>query len=304
MIIKAFDDTHLNKIENDMMTIFLLGGNSIRGAFLNGSRMINQMKANHETGIMESLILGHAYLAAGLLISDMKGKERISIKLDTLGPIRGLLVESNSLGEVRGYLKNSQLEISPEIKSLDTAPYIGQGFLLFSRHIAEESSPFTGQVVLQYSTIAKDLAYYFLTSEQRPSAFNLSVFFGPDGIINGAGGLFLQVLPDADIKMLDELSETLENMASIGSMLAESKSSKEIITKCLGKFSPEILAHRPVVFHCGCSKERFGSFIAAMDKSDVEEILEKGPFPLETQCHNCNSNYAFSRDEIALLTGK
>ena len=50
----------------DHLHTFLMAGDTIRGAMLNGSRMVNEMRWNHELGILETLVLGHAYLGACL----------------------------------------------------------------------------------------------------------------------------------------------------------------------------------------------------------------------------------------------
>jgi molecular chaperone Hsp33 len=42
--------------------------------------MINEMRANHELGILETLVLGRAYLGAALMTGDLKGMDRLSIK--------------------------------------------------------------------------------------------------------------------------------------------------------------------------------------------------------------------------------
>jgi molecular chaperone Hsp33 len=95
----------------DRLYNFLLADGAIRGAILNGTRMINEMRANHELGILETLVLGRAYLAAGLISANLKGADSTSLKIECSGPIRGLSVEANAFGEVRGFLKNVPIPI-------------------------------------------------------------------------------------------------------------------------------------------------------------------------------------------------
>jgi hypothetical protein len=56
----------------------------------------------------------------------------------------------------------------------------------------DAKNPFTGQVILKNGNLAKDLAYYYLESEQIPTAFRLGIFsvsrafFGePRSIVSG-----------------------------------------------------------------------------------------------------------------------
>ena len=39
---------------------------------MNGTRMVNEMRANHELGVLETLVLGRAYIGAGLMAADLK----------------------------------------------------------------------------------------------------------------------------------------------------------------------------------------------------------------------------------------
>ena len=89
----------------DRLHRFLLAGGDIRGAIMNATRMVNEMRANHELGILETLVLGRTYIGAGLMAADLKSDDRISLKFDCSGPIKGLVVEANAFGEVRGFLK-------------------------------------------------------------------------------------------------------------------------------------------------------------------------------------------------------
>ena len=49
----------------DRIYKFLLAEGAVRGAILHGTRMVNEMRANHELGILETLVLGRAYLGKG-----------------------------------------------------------------------------------------------------------------------------------------------------------------------------------------------------------------------------------------------
>ena len=66
MIKKELTDSellaHLAKIHKDEMTMFVMAEGSFRGAFFNGTRLINQMRLQHNLGILETMGLGQAML--------------------------------------------------------------------------------------------------------------------------------------------------------------------------------------------------------------------------------------------------
>jgi hypothetical protein len=85
----------------DRIATFLLAAGEVRGAILNGTRMVNEMRANHELGILETLVLGRAYLGIALMAADLKGSDRVALLINCSGLIKGLSVEANAFGEVR-----------------------------------------------------------------------------------------------------------------------------------------------------------------------------------------------------------
>ena len=298
------DDTlnqHLDDISRDGMDVFLLNEGSVRGAVLNGTQLVNQMRANHGIGVLETLLLGHAYLAAGLLTSQMKSKDRMSLSFQGDGPVGGITVESNVDGEVRGYLRNDSIELDEPLESFDTAPFIGSGFLSVTRFPQGAYVPYTGQVELEYQSIAKDLANYFLRSEQTPTAFNLSIQFDEDGRVTGAGGLMVQAMPDATEDTRVELEEIIQDLPSLGQLFASGDTTARVVHNHFGEFSPEIVGTRGVEFSCPCSRERFSRFLVALGPEELADIQENGPLPLKTTCWNCGSTYEFSAEAVADL---
>ena len=85
----------------DRRHTFLLAAGEVRGAILNGTRMVNEMRANHELGILETLVLGRAYLGIALMAAGLKGNDRVAMQINCAGPIKGLSVEANAFGEVQ-----------------------------------------------------------------------------------------------------------------------------------------------------------------------------------------------------------
>lgn len=285
----------------DRIYNFLLAGGAVRGAILHGTRMINEMRANHELGILETLVLGRAYLGAGLMSADLKGSDRISLKIECAGPIKGLIAEANAFGEVRGFLKNVPIPLSEPMQNFDLAPFFGEGFLSVIRYLEDAKQPFTGNIALKFGNIAQDLANYYLTSEQIPSAFNLSIKYDKAGEVIGAGGLFLQAMPGADESLTAELEELVIAFPSLGDVLSEGQEPQDLIQHIFQKHTPHFLASKRMEFMCHCSPERLSSILAMLPPDELKDIRDNGPFPLEMRCHYCNTLYYFSKKEIQAI---
>ena len=285
----------------DRLYNFLLADGAVRGAILHGTRMINEMRANHELGILETLVLGRAYLGAGLMSANLKGSDSLSLKIECTGPIKGLTVEANAFGEVRGFLKNVPIPLAKPMEDFDLAPFFGAGFLSVIRYIEDAKQPFTGKIALEYGNIAQDLANYYLTSEQIPSAFNLSIKYDKVGEVTGAGGLFLQAMPGADDALAAELEQRVIAFPSLGDVLGAGQQPQDLIHDIFQKYAPNFLANKRIEFMCHCSPERLRGILAMLPADELKEIRDHGPFPLEMRCHYCNTLYHFSKEDIQTI---
>ena len=281
---------------------FIMADGMIKGAVVHSTRMVNEMRANHETGPLETLILGQAYIAASLICSGLKGKDdRISITIQCSGPVKGLDVEANVSGEVRGYLKTQHIEVENPEKVNSLAALFGTGFLTVTQYLENAPAPYSGQVALECGSIAEDLANYFLVSEQIPTALTLSVVFDDKEEVKGAGGIFLQAMPGADTAKVSEAEEMILGIDSLGELFAKGRTPEEIILDTFSNLEPKLLNSSLVEFFCRCSKNKMEGYLKSLPREEKKDMLKNGPFPLEIRCHHCNSAYQFDKEDLKTL---
>jgi molecular chaperone Hsp33 len=304
---KPYGDTLKEQLKagaRDRFQTFLLADGAVRGVIMNGTRMVNEMRANHELGILETLVLGRAYLGAGLMSASLKSNDRVTIKFDCSGPIKGLVVEANAFGEVRGYLKNVPIPIEKPMESFDLSPFFGAGFLSVTKYLEDAKHPFTGKVMLKYGNVAQDLANYYLTSEQIPTAFNLSIKFDKEGRVTGAGAVFLQAMPGAGDDLAASLEERVVNLPSLGEAFTDNIDPEALIDEVFRKYSPRFLAGHRIEFMCHCNPKRVRNLLMLLPIEDLKDIRDNGPFPLEMRCHYCNTPYYFAEKAIREIYGQ
>jgi molecular chaperone Hsp33 len=217
------------------------------------------------------------------------------------GPVKGLDVESNVFGEVRGCLKTQHIEVknSENIKYLSTL--YGAGFLTVTKYLENAPTPYSGQVSLEHGSIAEDLANYFLISEQIPTGFKLSVFFDDKEAVKGAGGIFLQALPGADPKKVIEAEKMIQGIGSLGELFAKGSLPETIIHEAFSTLNPQFLSNSRVEFFCRCSKDRMQGYLKNLPPKEKKDMIKNGPFPIKVRCHHCNSVYSFHEDELRAL---
>ncbi len=278
-------------IHKDGMTVFILGDGDVRGALFHGTRFVNQMRIQHNLGILESLALGHASLCAGLLIPMMKGRERIVFRYDTDGAFSGFSVEAFSEGFVRGYLSNDTIPINEELKSWSLKPFIGDGQVSLIRFPEGAKEPMTGITKIKHKNISLDLSEYFLQSEQTITGFNTGIKFDKAGNIIGAGGAYIQVMPDADEEILSLAERAFSASPSFGQWFAEGGDFEDVIFGLFRECNPQILVERDIKFDCPCSAEYFKQSLSLLSKEELTEMYKEGNGSIELKCHNCNSIY-------------
>lgn len=303
---------HLDAIHKDEMTMFILAGGRVRGAFLNGTRLVNQMRANQSLGILETLVLGQAELCAALMIPTMKGREHISVHYESNGPAVGFGVEADSSGYVRGHLLQNPIPVEKPLESWDLSPFFGEGTVTVRRMGEGMKTPQVGMTEIVYRNIAKDIAHYFALSEQINTAFNTSIQFDNEGRVVGAGGMFLQSMPRSggydllkpeqvengidsgngeDEILLEKIENAFKAMPSIGKWFSEGGDMEDVIYGLFREFKPETVLSRDIRFDCPCSMERYAEEIRHLPKSELDDIAANDPDPLEVICHNCGSVY-------------
>ncbi len=277
---------------------FTLAGDRVRCAIIHATKLVSEMRANHETGVLETLILGYGYLGALLLSSTLKGAERIILEISCDGPLRGLSVEANAFGEVRGYLRVQRIPVEAPLESADLSPFWGKGFLTVTRHLESSKHPFTGQVELGSGSFALNLAHYSLQSEQTPSSYSLSVHFDSRGVVQGAGALLVQALPDADNDLLEALERKVTTLPRLGREFADGVTPESLVLSYFGEYDPRFVGEKRVEFMCHCSRDRFVSSLSLLGRTELADLVETGPYPLVLTCVNCNTAYEFTRAEM------
>jgi molecular chaperone Hsp33 len=245
----------------------------------------------------------------------MKGREHVTFRYDTNGPAAGFSVEADSTGYVRGYLLQTAIPVEKPLENWDLAPFFGDGTLTVSRLQEGAAEPQSGTTEIRYKNIAKDLTWYFAQSEQIKSAFITSIQMDKQGRVVGAGGLFLQVLPETGgtqsnktetddsfaenpEKLITKVENALGALPSLGQWFAENGTRDDLIYGLFREFNPLAVLQRNIRFDCPCSAEQFARSIRNLGKTEVDDIIKNDPDPLEVTCHNCGSVYKISKSML------
>lgn len=263
-------------------------------AVVKTSDVVRTTRQKHGLSLLNTVLLGKALTGTMLMASELKGEERIKLRIDGDGPTGLLIAEANRVGEVRGYVQHPQAGLDYGDTS-HLGEGLGQGTLTFSKVLYNEAEPRTSSIELVSGNITDDLAFYMVQSEQIPSAFLLHVGLSEEGDISEAGGVFVQRLPGAPDEKVEKLQKRLKSLEPVHRMLEKGWYIDDIMHHVLDPYEVKELDRQPVDFFCRCTRKRFVNALAMLSHDDLKEISDEGQ---ELICHFCNEQYFVSREEI------
>ena len=273
-------------------------GGTIRAFCATTRELVEYARSVHETSPTVTAALGRLLTAGAIMGSMQKGDDDIlTLQLRGAGPMKGITVTADSKANVKGYPLVNDVYLPANSKGkLDVAGAIGVGMLSVIKDMGLKD-PYVGQVELISGEIAEDLAYYFTSSEQVPSAVALGVLMNKNNTVKQAGGLIIQALPGAGDDELTYLEEKLSAIPSMTQMLDEGMSPEEILEDVLGNKDLQILDVIPTAFRCNCDRKRVEKVVISLGRSELKKIVDEGE-PIELKCHFCNKAYEFSQEEL------
>lgn len=272
--------------------------NQVRAFVATTKELVDKARELHKTTPVATAALGRLMTAASIMGSMLKNdKDLMTLQIKGDGPIGGITVTVDAKANVKGYVKNPDVNIPLKANGkLDVSGAIGQGTMQIIKDLGLKD-PYIGQINLVSGEIAEDLTYYFASSEQIPSIVALGVLVDRDYSVRQSGGIIIQLLPDADEEIITMLENNLKKVTSITKMLEEGKSPKEILNIFLEGMEIEILDKIDTQFKCNCSKEKVEKALISIGRKDIQEIIEENEVT-ELKCHFCSKKYHFTIEEL------
>lgn len=260
--------------------------------------VVTEAAARHGTSRVATVALGRG-LTSGLLLATMtKGPERVTVQLQGDGPLGAITVDANDTGEVRGYVRNVDVETNQPRARFRLAEAMGRnGVVNVTRDLGLREL-YQGQTAIVTGEIDEDVEAYLRESEQVPSALGCEVVVDEDGAMIAAGGVLLQTLPGGEADLVRPLQHALRTGALFDALKSGELTAEELARRLLPDMAIDVLgAERSVRFQCRCSDERIRSVLHLMSITDLDEMIAEQK-PAEVTCNFCNQKFSVPPSEI------
>ncbi|MED1954115.1 Hsp33 family molecular chaperone HslO [Brevibacillus centrosporus] len=259
--------------------------------------IVEEIRSRHDMWNTATAAAGRTLTVTLMMGAMLKGDETLYVKVKGGGPIGQIIAEANADGEGVAYVTNPHVHFDLNEKGkLDVRRAVGtDGFVYVTKDLGLKE-PYQGSSPIVSGEIGEDFTYYFVTSEQTPSAVAVGVLVNPeDRSVLAAGGFILQLLPNTPEEVVSKMEERLSGLPQVSRMIGEGLSPEEILEKVLEE--PKFLSRTEINFHCKCSADKVSQALISLGRVEIESMIEEQG-EAEVHCHFCNERYHFDKSAL------
>ena len=281
-----------NGNSRDRSLRFVFEDTDIRGEIVHLEDAFQEILAIHQYAPGVSRLLGEFLAAAVLLSTTLKFEGKLILQARSEGQIPLLMVECNSLRQIRAIARGAEQATSDNFTRLLT-----NGQLAITIE-PENGKRYQGIVPLAGGSLATSLDAYFEQSEQLQTRLWLAASD------THAAGMLLQQLPAQLTPDPDERHGEWEHACALGSTVKTDEllqlSAEQILHRLFHQDTLRVFAPAGIEFRCSCNRQRTFDALASLGSAELQDILnEQGSISMD--CEFCNQQYRFHAEDLTTL---
>lgn len=276
------------------------------------TELVETARQIHNTTPLATAGLGRVLTGTGLMGLLLKNEsDKLTVIFKGDGPAKQILATASADGAVKGYIANPGVDLPLNEKGkLDVGGSLGIGELTVIKDLGLKE-PYVGTISLVSGEIADDLTAYYYISEQQNTAISLGVKVDVDYTVKAAGGMIIQMLPDAKEAAADALEAMIADLAPITTLVEEAEAAgagktpegvlqtmmEQIFGQMPEEFQVETLEFRDLRWECDCCEERLEQVLMTIGEDDLSEIIREDG-QAELVCQFCEKKYFFDKAHL------
>jgi molecular chaperone Hsp33 len=310
---------------DDTILPFAVKALDLRGRIVRLGAAVDTILTSHDYPPPVAKLLGEAIVLTVMLGSSLKFDGRFILQTQSDGPVRMLVVDFTSPGNVRACARFDAERVAAAIAANAAAPgqLLGHGHLAMTIDQGPEMSRYQGLVPLEGGDLEQAAHEYFSRSEQIPTRVRLAVaeeYRAGNGARRHwrAGGILLQFLPNsperarqADLHPGDAPPGTAPHVlpedeawvegrslvATVGDieLIDPALSSEQLAYRLFHERGVRVFRAAPVTAQCSCSRDSVEAMLKSFSQDDRDHMVENGK--ISVTCEFCSATYVFAPDE-------
>lgn len=265
-----------------------------------------------EAGARHSLAPGSAGalaqgLTAALLLAVREGA-RVDVQLECNGPLRGLLVDGDESGIVRGLTRVNTVQGGPrtaERARFDARPVLASphderaGMLSILRAPAAGEAAHRAAFPFAGADLGAALTLYLRGGDALGGEMALEALVSAAEPIAAAAGILVSPLDEADADQARALGKPLRQGGLAAALLRaqDARGLADALSSAFALGQLRVVAELQPRFSCRCSRGRVERALRSLGSLELRDMAAKDGGANLT-CDFCNAAYAFSADEL------
>jgi molecular chaperone Hsp33 len=279
---------------DDIILPFTLGNLDVRARIVRLGLVVDEIIRRHDCPDPVARLLGEILALASLLGSALKFSGKLTIQVQTDGPVNMLVADFTTLGGLRAWPDFDAARIAKGEKPL------GRGQLVLTIDQGSDMKRYQGVVELDGSLVEAALSY-FQSSEQIPTGLKIAAGALSDasGRSWRAGAMLIQHLPLGTENSSGDgwrhalaLFDTLEDHE----LLDPGLSPEQLAYRLYHKEDMLVFAPVDIKACCFCSRESLREVISGFSGKDRADMLKGGV--IKARCHFCAAEYVFTLSDF------
>jgi len=285
---------------HDHLVRAVAAGSMVRAVAAITTDTVGEARRRQGTLPTATAALGRVMTGAALIASTLKDGHKVTVQVKGDGPLKEVTGDADVKGNIRGYVRNPHIHLPSKAGKLDVGRAVGKKGILSVVKDVGLKEPYVGIVPLVSGEVGEDLSYYFVSSEQQPSAVALGVLVLPDNSVAAAGGYLVQPLVGAEDWVVSKIEENISKIPSVSDMVNIGLNAEEMLTRVLDGLNVEFKERRDLQFTCGCSRERAERTLIILGPKEIKGMISEGE-EVELRCNFCDESYIFSIEDLRMI---
>jgi molecular chaperone Hsp33 len=289
-----------DRLVRDHLCVGILPDLGLRAVFARVGETARAARALHGLSPTSAHLFAQALAAASLFGALQREGGRINLQVVCDGPLRGLLVDAEPGGGLRGWVRGPRVHFAGDPAQAARAALGGKGYLAI-RLDPGDGTHQRSMLELRALSLPEDLRRWFQASQLVAAAADVAVAPRGDEPLGDVAGILVQQIRDEDDEAIRAARARVEEGA-LARSLSEGAPAQAAIAAVAGP-GFELQADVAVAYRCGCSPARARVAVSALGPEGIADLLRKERRATIT-CEFCRREYILEAGELEEIAGR